>query len=188
MLEAAAARLLVDARAIAEATGISARLFGDTVYQARTWPHARRAVIKAEVFVHSGRDLRDNPRIVITNLRHRHERLYAEIYCVRGDSENRLKNCIMISPSGRTRGSRFWANQLRVTVTAAAYVFWQELQLRADATSLARAQIGRLRIVLVKIGVRVVRSLRRTVLHLPRAHPAPRAWHAIALSLGAIRR
>jgi hypothetical protein len=187
VLEAAAAPLLVEARAVAGATGLSARVFGETSYQAGTWPQPRRAVIKAEVVVHPGRVLRDNPRIVITNLRHRPERLYAEIYCARGDSENRLKELHHDLAFGRTSCSRFWANQLRVILTAAAYVLLQELQLRADRTSLARAQIGRLRLVLLKVGARVTRSVRRIVLHLPRAHPDLEAWHAIAASLGAVR-
>ena len=49
VLETAAGPLLADARTVAEATGASARVFGETPYQAKTWPHARRAVIKAEV-------------------------------------------------------------------------------------------------------------------------------------------
>jgi hypothetical protein len=185
VLERAAAPWLAEARAQAEATGASARVFGDTRYQARSWPRPRRAVINAEVVVHPGRELRDNPRIVITNLRHRPDRLYAEIYCARGDSENRLKELHHDLAFGRTSCSRFWANQLRVLLTAAAYVLLQELQLRADRTSLARAQVGRLRLVLLKIGARVTRSVRRIVCHLPRAHPDPNAWRAIAASLGA---
>lgn len=187
VLEAAAAPLLAHARTLAETTGTSARVFGETAYQAGTWPHARRAVIKAEVVVHPGRELRDNPRIVITNLRHRPERLYAEIYCARGDSENRLKELHHDLAFGRTSCSRFWANQLRVLLTAAAYVLLQELQLRADRTSLAHAQVARLRLVLLKIGGRVVRSVRRIVLHLPRAHPDPDVWRTIAATFGAVR-
>lgn len=187
VLEAAAVPLLAEARREAESTGTSARVFGETRYQAKTWPHPRRAVIKAEVVVHPGRDLRDNPRIVITNLRHRPDRLYREIYSARGDSENRLKELHHDLAVGRTSCSRFWANQLRVTLTAAAYVLLQELQLRADRTSLARAQVGRLRLVLLKIGVRVTRSVRRVVLHLPRAHPEPHAWQTIARRFGAVR-
>ena len=187
VLAAAAAPLLAAARTHAAATGASARVFGETGYQAKTWPHPRRAVIKAEVVVHPGRDLRDNPRIVITNVRHRPERLYREVYCARGDSENRLKELHHDLAVGRTSCTRFWANQLRVTLTAAAYVLLQELQWRADRTSLARAQVGRLRLVLLKIGVRVTRSVRRYVLHLPRAHPDPHAWWAIAHSFGAVR-
>jgi hypothetical protein len=185
ILEAAAAPLLVEARAQAETTGESARVFGDTWYQAGTWPHPRRAVIKAEVVVHPGRELRDNPRIVITNLRHRPERLYTEIYSARGDMENRLKELHHDLAFGRTSCSRFWANQFRVLLSAAAYILWQELQLRADGTAVARAQVARLRLLLVKIGVRVVRSVRRIVLHFPRAHPHPAAWTQIARSLGA---
>jgi Transposase DDE domain group 1 len=187
VLEAAAAPLLAAARTEAETTGTSARIFGETRYQAKTWPHPRRAVIKAEVVVHPGRALRDNPRFVITNLRHRPERLYREVYCARGDSENRLKELHHDLAVGRTSCSHFWANQLRVTLTAAAYALLQELQLRADRTSLARAQVGRLRLVLLKIGVRVTRSVRRYVLHLPRAHPDRPAWQTIARRCGAVR-
>ena len=187
VLDTAAAPLLAEARTEAETTGASARVFGETRYQAKTWPHARRAVIKAEVVVHPGRDLRDNPRIVIINLRHGPERLYREVYCARGDSENRIKELHLDLAVGRTSCTRFWANQLRVTLTAAAYVLLQELQLRADRTALAGAQVGRLRLVLLKIGVRVTRSVRRCVLHLPRAHPHPHAWQAIARSFGAVR-
>lgn len=133
-------------------------------------------MIKAEGIAHAGRDPRDDPRIVITNLRHRPERLYREIYCARGDSENRLKELHHDLAIGRTSCSRFWANQLRVTLTAPAYVLLQELQWRADRMSLAPAHVGRLRLVLLKIGVRVRRSVRRFVLHLPRAHPDPHAW------------
>jgi hypothetical protein len=185
VLEAAAAPLLAEARTQAEATGTSARVFGETRYQAKTWAQPRRAVIKAEVVSHPGRALRDNPRIVITNLRHGPERLYREIYCARGDSENRLKELQHALAIGRTSCTRFWANQLRVTLTAAAYVLLQELQLRADRTALAGAQVERLRLVLLKIGVRVARSVRRYVLHLPRAHPDPQAWQIIARRLGA---
>lgn len=187
VLEAAAEPLLIDARTQAAVTGTSARVFGETRYQATTWPHSRRTVIEAEVVVHPGREPRDNPRIVITNLRHRPERLYREIYCARGDSENRLKELHHDLAIGRTSCSRFWANQLRVTLTAAAYVLLQELQLRADRTSLARAQVARLRLVLLKIGVRVTRSVRRLVLHLPRSHPDLSAWQTIARRFGAVR-
>src|SRR5690606_3766398 len=110
VLEVAAAPLLAEARTQAAATGASACIFGETRYQAKTWPHPRRAIIKAEVVGHPGRDLRDNPRIVITNLRHRPERLYREVYCARGDSENRLKELKQDLAIDRTSCSRFWAN------------------------------------------------------------------------------
>lgn len=187
VLNRAAAPLLAAARKRATMAGASARVFGETAYQAKSWSRTRRAVIKAEVVAFGDRDLRDNPRIVITNLRHGPERLYTEVYCARGDSENRLKELHHDLAFGRTSCSHFWANQLRVTLTAAAYVLLQELQLHADRTTLARAQVGRLRLVLLKIGVHVTRSVRRLVLHLPRAHPDIDAWTTIAQRLGAVR-
>ena len=186
VLEAAAEPLLAEARRVAVVTGASVRVFGETPYRAQTWTHARRAVIKAEV-VYPGREHRDNPRIVVTNLRHRPKRPYRKADRARGDSENRLKELHHDLAVSRTSCTRFWANQLRATLTGAAYVLLQELQLRADRTPLARAQVGRLRLVLLTIGVRVSRSVRRFVLHLPRAHPEPHAWQAIAASFGAVR-
>jgi hypothetical protein len=173
------------ARPAAPTKGPTAQAFGETRYQAKTWAAPRRTIIKAEVVVHPGRDRRDNPRFVITNLRHGPRRLYRQIYCARGDSENRLKELHHDLALGRTSCTRFEANQLRVLLAAAAYALLQELQRLADGTPLARAQVARLRLVLLKIGVRVVRSVRRCVLHLPRAHPDPAAWIHIARALGA---
>jgi sarcosine oxidase gamma subunit len=70
----------------------------------------------------------------------------------------------------RTSCSRFWANQRRVLLTAAAYVLMQEL-LHAARTHYAPAQITTLRERLLKIGTHAVASARRFVLHLPRAFP-----------------
>jgi hypothetical protein len=160
--------------------------YADATYQAGTWPHARRVVIKAEVVWHEGREPRDNPRFVITNLRQSPEWVYTQIYCARGDSENRLKELHHALALGRTSCTRFWANQLRVTLTAAAYVLLQDLQRRADRTALAGAQVPRLRLALITLGVHVVRSVRRLVLHFPQSHPDQRAWIQLAQQLGAV--
>src|SRR6266702_3513413 len=85
----------------------------------------------------------------------------------------------------RTSCSRFWANQLRVLLTAAAYVLMQELRLRAARTTCARAQVWTLRDRLVKIGAHVVVSVRRVVLHLPSSCPDRDTWSRIAFSFGA---
>ena len=67
----------------------------------------------------------------------------------------------------RTSCTSFWANQFRLLMTAAAYVLMQELRLRLVRTSYAWAQISTLRERLLKIGVRVVVSVRRILLHFP---------------------
>jgi len=176
---------MVEARILSEASGQTAHVYTDTRYAARTWPRERRVVIKAEVVCLPGREPRDNPRFVITNLRQTPRFVYEQVYCARGDIENRIKELHDGLQIGRTSCSRFWANQLRVLLTAAAYVLMQELRLRAARTACARTQVTGLRERLLKLGVHVVVSVRRIVLHLPTSTPFLDAWRHIALALGA---
>ena len=74
------------------------------------------------------RSSRDNPRFVVTNLRQTPRVVYERIYCARGDIENRIKELLDGLQIDRTSCCRFWANQLRVLLTAAAYVLMQELR------------------------------------------------------------
>ena len=176
---------MVEARTLSEASGQTAHVYSQTRYAARTWPRERRVVIKAEVVRLPGREPRDNPRFVITNLRSSPRFLYEHVYCARGDIENRIKELHDGLQIGRTSCSCFWANQFRVLLTAAAYVLMQELRLRAAHTACARAQVTTLRERLLKLGVHVVVSVRRLVLHLPTSTPDLHAWRHIALALGA---
>ena len=109
-------------------------------------------MIKAEVVRLGDREPRDNPRFVVTNLRQTPRFLYERIYCARGDIENRIKELLDGLQIDRTSCCRFWANQLRVLLTAAAYVLMQELRLRAARTACARAQVTWLRDRLLKLG------------------------------------
>jgi hypothetical protein len=176
---------MVDARALSEGSGQTEHVYTEVGYAAGTWDHARRVVIKAEVVRLPGREPRDNPRFIVTNLRPSPRFLYQHVYCARGDIENRIKELHDGLQIGRTSCGRFWANQLRVLLTAAAYVLLQELRLRAARTACARAQVTTLRERLLKLGVHVVRSARRIVLHLPTSTPDLDAWRHIALALGA---
>ncbi len=106
-------------------------------YQAGKWSHARRVVIKAEVVRLGDREPRDNPRFVVTNLR----QTPRFIYCARGDVENRIKELKALQID-RTSCHRFSPNQLRVLLTAAAYVLMQELRLRAADTACAKPKSG----------------------------------------------
>lgn len=166
-------------------SGQSAHLYGECRYAASTWGTKRRVIFKAEVVRHPGRDPKDNPRFVVTNLTQTPKWIYERIYCQRGDIENRIKELHLGLEIDRTSCSSFWANQLRVLLTAAAYVLMQELRLRAARTSCARAQVQTLRERLIKIGARVVESVRRIVLHLPASYPFLDPWRRVALSLGA---
>jgi hypothetical protein len=176
---------MVDARTHSEASGQTEHVYTEARYAARTWEYPRRVVIKAEVVRLPGRDPRDNARFVVTNLRQTSRFVYERVYCARGDIENRIKELHDGLQIGRTSCGRFWANQLRVLLTAAAYVLMQELRLRAARTACARAQVTTLRARLLTLGVHVVRSVRRIVLHLPTSTPFLDAWCHIARALGA---
>jgi len=186
VLDRHAEPFLAPLRAVVADTHDTATTYGEAAYQTRSWPAPRRTIIKAEVVWHHGREPRDNPRFVITNLRQTPEWIYTHVYCARGDSENRFKELKLALAFGRTSCTRFWANQLRITLTAAAFVLFQELQLRLDRTALRGAQVPRLRQALITIGVQVVRSVRRIVLHFPRSHPDADSWTRLARGLGAV--
>ncbi len=177
--------LMRKARRQSAITGQTEHLYGECRYAARSWSHRRRVIFKAEVVRHPGRDPKDNPRFVITNLRHSPQWVYERVYCQRGEIENRIKELHHGLEMDRTSCPRFWANQFRVLLTAAAYVLMQELRLAATRTSCARAQVSTLRERLIKLGVRVEVSVRRIVLHLPAAFPFLNAWNRVALALGA---
>jgi hypothetical protein len=176
---------MVEARSLSDTSGQTEHVYTETRYAARTWARARRVIIKAEVVRLPGREPRDNPRFVITNLRQSPRFVYEHVYCARGDIENRIKELHDGLQIDRTSCCRFWANQFRVLLTAAAYVLMQELRLRAARTACARAQVTGLRERLLKLGVHVVVSVRRIVLHLPTSTPDLDAWRHIALALGA---
>ena len=181
----AAEPVMVAARAENRLREKTAHFYLDTRYRARTWSRERRVVIKAEVVQLAGRQPRDNPRFVVTNLRQTPRFIYEKVYCGRGDIENRIKELHDGLQIDRTSCHSFWANQLRVLLTAAAYVLMQELRLRAARTACARTQVTWLRDRLLKLGAHVVRSVRRLVVHLPRTTPDLDAWRQIALALGA---
>src|SRR5713226_7119065 len=178
-------KLMRKARRLSRESGQTAHVYGECRYAARSWGKKRRLIVKAEVVRHPGREPKENPRFVVTNLAQTPKWIYERVYCERGDAENRIKELHLGLETDRTSCSSFWANQLRLLLTAAAYVLMQELRLRAARTSCARAQVQTLRERLIKIGARVVESVRRVVLHLPASYPFLEPWRRVATSLGA---
>lgn len=177
-------RLMGRARRLSRASGETEHLYGETRYATRTWTRTRRVIIKAEVVRHPGRAPKNNPRFVVTNLRHRPEAVY-QLYCGRGDMENRLKELHHGLALDRTSCHRFLANQFRVLLTLAAYILFQSLQAHAQGTACADAQVSTVRERLFKLAAWVQRSARRIVLHLPRAYAWLTAWRQLALRVGA---
>ena len=172
------------ARQLSKSSGKTEHIYGETEYAARKWPYRRRVVIKAEVVRAPDKDPKDNPRFVITNMKQSPQWIYERVYCQRGDIENRIKELHDLEID-RTSCTSFWANQFRVLLTAAAYVLMQELRLQAAGTACARAQVRTLRERLLKLGARVMGSVRRFVIHLPAAFPFLPAFRVVACRLGA---
>jgi hypothetical protein len=185
VLKRRAARLMGSARRLSRASGETAHVYGECRYAAGTWRERRRVIIKAEIVRHPGREPKDNPRFVVTNLPHSPRYLYEAIYCARGDVENRIKELHHGLEIDRTSCSRFLANQLRGLLTAAAYVLYQELRLNAARSAFRSAQVSTLREHLCKLGAWIESSVRRIVLHLPASCLHRHDWQIIARSLGA---
>ena len=171
------------ARKLSRRTSQTEHVYGEANYAARTWSRQRRMIIKAEVVRAEGKKPKDNPRFVITNMKQSPQFLYEKVYCQRGEIENRIKELHDLQID-RTSCSDFWANQFRVLLTAAAYVLMQELRLRAAGTPCARAQVWMLRERLLKLGARVLVSVRRVVVHLPASFPFLPTFRQVALALG----
>src|SRR5580698_77886 len=172
------------ARQLSRRSGKTEHIYGEVRYKAGKWPRLRRVIIKAEVVRAADKDPKDNPRFVITNMKQSPQWIYEHVYCQRGDVENRIKELHKLEID-RTSCTSFWANQFRVLLTAAAYVLMQELRLRAAGTACARAQVDMLRERLLKLGARVLVSVRRVVVHLPAPFPFLPAFRRVALALGA---
>ncbi len=185
-LDAVAADLKEEAWRLFEERDETVTLFKETRYAARSWEGVeRRVIIKAEVVQYPGRLPRENVRYVVTNLRHKPEIVYG-IYRQRGEIENRIKELFLGMEMGRTSCHRFTANQFRLLLTLAAYMLLQELRRRITRRSGMRPQVERLRLMLLKIGGRIERSVRRIVVYLARNHPWARDWIRLARELGAV--
>lgn len=174
------------ARRVSGISGQTEHVYGECRYATRkTWPWKRRVIYKAEVVCAVNKEPKDNPRFVVTNLKQSPQWIYEQVYCQRGDVENRIKELHDGMQIGRTSCSDFLANTFRVLLTAAAYVLMQEMRLHLSPTRHARAQVSTLREYFLKLGAQVIVTVRRIVLHLPQAFPYRDSFHRLALSLGA---
>jgi hypothetical protein len=148
-------------------TGRPQRVFGSFSYAAGSWDRPRRVIAKAE---HTARG--PNPRFVVVNVPGDPQELYEDVYCQRGEMENRIKEQQLGRFADRTSCHRFLANQFRLLLSSAAYVLVQALRRTALAgTELARAQVGTIRLKLFKVAARVVVSVRRVVFQLASSYP-----------------
>lgn len=152
-------------------TAVAGRVYTELRYRTLdSWSRERRVVAKVE-WLPKG----PNPRFVVTSLAETAWAtgpLYEEVYCERGEMENRIKEQKEGVSSDRTSAGRLRANQLRLYWASLAYVLLAGLRrLGLVGTALARAQCGTLRLCLLKIGARVQVTARRLRVSLSSAWP-----------------
>src|SRR5216684_3762146 len=162
---------LVAAREESRTTGQPARRFKELAWSTRkSWSRKRRVIGKAE-WTQGGA----NPRFIATSLMAADgdgRRLYEDVYCARGEMENRIKECQMDLFADRTSTGTMRANQLRLWFASMAYVLLDSLRrLALQGTALANATCGTIRRKLFKIGALVTISVRRIKLAMASGCP-----------------
>ncbi len=152
-------------------TGKPARVFTEFQYRTKKtkkggWDRERRVVAKAEHI-----DGKENPRFIVTSLAEEGRKLYEEIYCARGDMENRIKEQFSLF-ADRVSAETIRANQMRLYLSAIAYILVSGLRrLGLKATELAEAQVSTIRTKLLKIGAQIRVTVRKVWVSMASSYP-----------------
>ena len=179
-LLAAAQPLIEQAQAGFQEEHQKQRVFGEVQYAAQSWDRERRVLVKAEHTTQGS-----NPRFVVTNLAGDAQTLYDEVFCARGEMENRIKEQQLGLFADRTSCQGWWANQFRLLLSSCAYVLVERLRaLGLAGTELARAQASTIRLKLLKIGAVVLRNTRRVRLLLSSSYPYQALFSQVLKALG----
>ncbi|MGH3434107.1 MAG: IS1380 family transposase [Thermocrispum sp.] len=174
-LVALAAPLLANAQRQQRETGAEkVRLLGEVTYQAGSWPQPRRVIVKAEALPKG-----PNTRFVVTTRAEAPAAVYAW-YAARGEAENWIKDLKRACFADRLSDHRFWANQFRLLLHAAAYWLLDTLRRWLITAGTARLQLDTLRLRLLKIGGRVREALGWVRLSLAAGHPGQDLWLRLA--------
>jgi hypothetical protein len=169
-LRAEIAAELAQAAAQYQRTGQAVRIFKEFSYQTReSWSRARRVVGKAEHLEKGA-----NPRFVVTSLASAEwaaQGLYEELYCARGEMENRIKEQLMLF-SDRTSTAYLRSNQIRLYFSSVAYLLMQALRrLGLQGTEMAQAQCTTLRLKLLKMGALIRITVRKVWVSMAGGYP-----------------
>ena len=155
-------------------TGKPARVFTEFQYSTKKtkkggWDRERRVIAKAEHI-----DGKENPRFVVSSLpggEWAAQALYEEMYCARGDMENRIKEQFSLF-ADRVSAETMRANQMRLYLSAMAYILVSGLRrLGLRATELAQAQVSTIRAKLFKIGAQIRVTVRKVWVSMSSSYP-----------------
>jgi hypothetical protein len=174
---------LAQAREQFEQSGEATRIFRDFSYRTRkSWSCQRRVIGKAEHLAKGA-----NPRFVVTSLSAESwpaAALYEQLYCARGEMENRIKEQQLCLFADRTSSHNLASNQLRLWFSSVAYILLNELRrLGLQGTELARARCDTIRTKLLKVGAQIRVTVRRVWVHLASSYPYATLWAQIVGNL-----
>ena len=174
---------LQQAQQLYEETNKAARVYKDFRYETlKSWSRKRRVVAKAEYL-----DKGSNPRFIVTSINKQRmvaRTVYENLYCGRGDMENRIKEQQLWLFADRTSAGKMRANQLRLYFSSVAYLLMQALRrLGLKGTTMATAQCNTIRLKLFKIGAQVKISVRKVWISLASGYPYLDLFHQIYRNL-----
>jgi hypothetical protein len=179
-------RPLQEAKLEFEKTRKAARVFNEFSYQTRaSWKQERRVIAKAEHL-----DKGSNPRLVVTSLsaeRMQTRAVYEELYCARGEMENRIKEQQLALFADRTSTGLMRSNQLRLYWSTFAYQLMQGLRrLGLQGTDMAQAQCQTIRLKLLKIGAQIQVTVPRVCFSLATGYPFAHLFAQVYRNLRAV--
>lgn len=162
-----------------EALNEKLRLFGEFQYGAQSWQYERRIIAKSECS-----DKGVSVRFLVTNITGNCQDLYENLYCARGEAENRIKAQQMDLFADRTSCTKWFPNQFRILLSGLAYTLIEAIKrLALGKTELASATCGSIRLKLLKIGAVVLKNTRRIRLLLSSSYPYQKLFHKVVCRL-----
>jgi hypothetical protein len=177
---------LAKAKRLCEETSAPARIFKDFTYSTlKTWSATRRVVGKAEHL-----PAKSNPRFVVTSKKKEEiaaEQLYEELYCARGEMENRIKEQQAMLFADRTSTHNMRSNQIRLWLSSVAYTLINALRRTAlPGTPMERSQCDTIRLRLLKIGAQVRVTVRKVWVSLSESSPYQNLWSRVWTNLTSV--
>jgi len=162
-----------------EETGEKQKLFTEFLYAAKSWTNEKKIIGKAEHTKDGA-----NPRFIVTNIEGEPQDLYENLYCARGDMENRIKEKQLGLFADRTSCHDWWPNQLRLLLSSLAYILMEHIRSTAlKGTILEKAQVNTIRLKLFKIGAVIIRNTRRIRFLLSSAYPLKKLFSNVVEKL-----
>jgi len=159
---------------------LKVKLYTEFLYQAASWSAPRRVICKVEVSEQG-----NNIRFVVTNLEKvRKAYIYETIYCGRGQMENYIKDHKRFLHSDRLSCHKFEANQFRLFLHSAAYVFMHTLKTTGLAgTEWSRAQFDQIQLRVLKVGARIEELKTKIRFHFPSSFPLKTVYARVLSNL-----